>query len=313
MATYYYNLTYRCQSACVFCASDSTNAKVANMNLLDVVKSFDMLCLNNDDEIILNGGETTLHPDLIRVVRLASQTGASVTLFTNGRRLADRQFTEQLIDSGVDRISIPFYGTDEYEHELMTQSRNSFRQTMSGVHNLLDIRGKNDSPELELKCLMCRPCLNKNSGLVDFVAREFGKPDRFIISGLIFSEKLLSSAEQLVPSWEELIQYVNETYERTIQYSLNTILILLPLCILLPKLLDCYLGQVNSRRCRGKTNRSVSESDVDYVYFDIFHPGGVSATAPSQEQKHDFCKGCNLIHFCTVTKEFFDCTPLSRA
>lgn len=315
MATYYYNLTYACNSNCIFCASDysgciSNEATVSKyqMDLSDVINSFSKYSVGSGDMVIFNGGETTLYSDLLLAIQHASKTGADILLYTNGKRLADIEFAHELIASGIKRITIPLYGASDKQHDLLTQSRNSFINTITGIRNLFMIRDSHNFLEIELKCLMCRPCLDENPLIVDFIKNNLGHPDSFVISGLIFSKRFLRHRQKLVPTSSEFKDSVNRTLERTINNSFNTTLCYVPLCILDDNNLSFYLRQVVNGQ-----HISHKQFDIDNptVYFDIFHPDGrYDIVKVPRVIKHSDCQGCRLDSICNAYAKLIEEIPI---
>lgn len=69
--------------------------------------------LNNDPKpnMCFFGGEPTVHPDFLEIVRLARSYGFQVQLFTNGIRLADKKYCRDLCAMGL-QINFGFDGTE---------------------------------------------------------------------------------------------------------------------------------------------------------------------------------------------------------
>lgn len=277
------------------------------MLLSDIVRSFRERKVGPGDEIVLNGGEPTLYPELLSLLNHAVETGAKVILFTNGRRLSTTDFAEAIIATGVNRITIPLYGQSPIEHDSLTKSPGSFDQTLVGVQRLFEFKNAGSPIEIELKCLFCRPCLITNPQLVDFIAHEFGRPDRFVISGLIVSEKVLEQRSTLVPDWSELVVSANDTLKRAKTHSFNVVLSLFPLCALHEELLDFYLQQELARRlerliCTTQPYRNSSTS----IYFDPLYPCGLPSSEQADKVQHPRCRGCAISQYCHAKSGFLD-------
>jgi MoaA/NifB/PqqE/SkfB family radical SAM enzyme len=279
------------------------------MDLSDVINSFSKYSVGSGDAVIFNGGETTLHPDLLPAIQYASKAGADTTLYTNGKRLADIEFVHELIASGIKRITIPLYGVSDKHHDSLTQSQSSFTNTTKGIRNLFAIRDQHNLLEIELKCLMCKPCLDENPRIVDFINSDLGRPDSFVISGLIFSKRLLGHRQELVPNSNEFRDSVNRTLEKAINNSFNTMLCYIPLCILDDSNLSSYLGQVVNER----QHISLKQKDIDNptVYFDNFYPDGrYDVIKTPRVIKHSSCHDCRLDLVCNAYTKLIEEIPL---
>ena len=89
------------------------------------------------ENLILSGAEVTTCGDVDRYIRCAASLGwfKKIQIQTNGRRLADRAYLRQLIESGVSEFFISIHGLEEV-HDGITNRPGSFRETMAGIRNL---------------------------------------------------------------------------------------------------------------------------------------------------------------------------------
>jgi MoaA/NifB/PqqE/SkfB family radical SAM enzyme len=87
--------------------------------------------------LILSGAEVTTWNELERYVRFAAYLGwfKKIQIQTNGRRLSDASYLEQLIACGVNEFFVSVHGR-EGVHDDTTRVPGSFRQTMAGLRNL---------------------------------------------------------------------------------------------------------------------------------------------------------------------------------
>jgi radical SAM protein with 4Fe4S-binding SPASM domain len=109
------------------------------MSLQAAQSVIDLLLELGIEHCALVGGEPTLHPDLLPLIRYSSQKGMKVSIVTNGRRFADLRLCEEAIEAGVDRVSISIEGTTPSIHEKITQQSGSYRDTSSALRNFLSL------------------------------------------------------------------------------------------------------------------------------------------------------------------------------
>lgn len=84
-------------------------------------------------------GEPLLHPDLPRMVAYAKEVGVMDVYFnTNALRL-DEDMIKNLIDSGLDRISISFEGYEKSVYERYRVGSN-YETVVSNIENLMKIK-----------------------------------------------------------------------------------------------------------------------------------------------------------------------------
>lgn len=130
-------ITYRCNNACSHCY----NARPRNfpeMNTNEWKKVLDRLWDLKIPHVVFTGGEPTLRDDLPELVAYAEQKGLITGINTNGRRLADNEFFQRLIDAGLDHIQITLESHDPDIHDRMVVSKGAWNETVKGLRNVVD-------------------------------------------------------------------------------------------------------------------------------------------------------------------------------
>jgi uncharacterized radical SAM superfamily Fe-S cluster-containing enzyme len=93
--------TYRCNMHCHICFSDSdADSKKGQDPSIDDIKKM-IKSIRGKKKIGILGGEPTVRDDLPDIIRLFSQAGHQVHLYTNGLKLVDPAYAQKLKDSGV--------------------------------------------------------------------------------------------------------------------------------------------------------------------------------------------------------------------
>ena len=83
-------LTYGCNNECPHCYNEVDHLQMPSLPLNDWFAVLDRLGELGVPQLILTGGEATLHPDLPKVIKYADELGMVVGLNTNGRHLAHK-------------------------------------------------------------------------------------------------------------------------------------------------------------------------------------------------------------------------------
>lgn len=130
---------FHCNSACTFCiVQEGMNnyrgvpferfARIVEENLRS----------HKYDRVIFTGGEVTLEKSLLQFVTHARDSGAfrHVRLQTNGRKLADADYTRSLVDAGIDEFFVSLHGDTPSLHDAITQRPGSFDELIGGFENL---------------------------------------------------------------------------------------------------------------------------------------------------------------------------------
>ena len=137
-------LNYVCNSACSFCfierelglglrdTPEETLAAVFSTNRGRGERRFRRL--------ILSGAEATLRKDLPRVVERARSEGGFdvVRLQTNGRRLADRAYTKDLVSAGLTEFFVSVHAGSREVDSRLTRAPRSFDQMRRGLGSIRD-------------------------------------------------------------------------------------------------------------------------------------------------------------------------------
>jgi radical SAM protein with 4Fe4S-binding SPASM domain len=127
-------LTFRCQNNCVHCYAGGPHEgpELSTKQWKQVIEK-----LNEVGVFILTftGGEPTLRDDLPELVSYAQYKGVVTGLITNGRRLKDKAYVEQLEKSGLDFVQITLESFKPSVHDAMTCAEGSWKDTVVGIKN----------------------------------------------------------------------------------------------------------------------------------------------------------------------------------
>jgi radical SAM protein with 4Fe4S-binding SPASM domain len=130
-------LTYRCNDNCAHCynARPRDYPELATSAWLQIL---DILWDVGIPHVCFTGGEATLRSDLPELIDYAQSLGQITGLLSNGRRLSDRGYTQELAGVGLDHVQITVESHRPDIHDHMVAARGAWRQTISGLQNALD-------------------------------------------------------------------------------------------------------------------------------------------------------------------------------
>ncbi|MFT3713001.1 MAG: radical SAM protein [Archangium sp.] len=148
------NLTYVCNNHCTFCAVGTRTQLHGHPERqrehLERHRQQGVTMLDID------GGEPTLHPELIPLVRYARHLGyRKVNVTTNGRLLVYEDFAKRLVQSGLTTLLFSVHGPDAQSHAQQVGVAEAFEQTTAGILNALKFKPKQDV-ELGLNITLTR-------------------------------------------------------------------------------------------------------------------------------------------------------------
>jgi MoaA/NifB/PqqE/SkfB family radical SAM enzyme len=135
------NLTYQCNNHCVFCAVGDRSAGAGSAEThVRILREHAMRGIRLLD---LDGGEPTLVPHLLPLIRIARRLGFErVCVTTNGRRLSYESFARKLLESGITDLLISLHGPTADVHEKLTRCPGSFSQTVAGIENAVRLNAE---------------------------------------------------------------------------------------------------------------------------------------------------------------------------
>jgi radical SAM protein with 4Fe4S-binding SPASM domain len=197
-------ITRRCQNDCFYCfvfGRRDRYGRYAEMSLANFRRIVDELaaCVP-ETEFGLMGGEPTLHPQLIPMLRYVRDNTSYVIHFpTNGRRFSSRSYTRSFLDKAeVDGIQVSILSHRREVHDRMVGAGGAWKETVAGIKNLLR-EGMRISTNTTLTRLNAPDFLDTMEFLsslgVEFISFNLGTPicGEVRDSGLILGEREFAS------------------------------------------------------------------------------------------------------------------------
>ena len=131
------NVTYACNNRCTFCAV-GTRTQVDG----HPTRQREHLMRHRRRGVTMvdfDGGEPTLDPDLIGLIRYAKAIGYQrINVTTNGRMCAYPQYAKKLVQSGLTTLLFSIHGADARSHGHQVGVPEAFEQSMAGIEHCRD-------------------------------------------------------------------------------------------------------------------------------------------------------------------------------
>ena len=126
-----------CNVKCKFCYYiDSLTAK-NNKTTEEIKKDIEFLKSKGLNRLDFTGGEPTIRKDIVELVRYAISIGfKQVGVITNGFRMADENFSKELIDAGLNDCLFSLHGHNVEIHDKLTQLTGSFERIIKAMGNV---------------------------------------------------------------------------------------------------------------------------------------------------------------------------------
>ncbi|KPV65312.1 MAG: pyrroloquinoline quinone biosynthesis protein PqqE [Candidatus Bathyarchaeota archaeon BA1] len=206
-------LTYRCNNHCVHCYSGTATVS-RELSTEDWVRVIDRAYDLGIPQILYTGGEPTIREDLVDIVTHAEATGLVTGLVTNGRKLKDFNYVQQLVAAGLDYAQVTLESHQPEIHDGITQVSGSWNETVAGIQNLLK------TPiYTSINMTLNRQNLQYALESVDFLY-ELGVR-RFSCNGLIYAGKGLRVASTFAVDEKELIPTLKQIRDHAREYGMQ--------------------------------------------------------------------------------------------
>ena len=87
--------------------------------------------------IAFSGGEPTIHPDFIPMVREATRRGIYVAVATNGLAFASESFTDKALKAGLKYVEVSLDSTDPKVHDEFRGVKGAWELAVKGIKNVV--------------------------------------------------------------------------------------------------------------------------------------------------------------------------------
>jgi MoaA/NifB/PqqE/SkfB family radical SAM enzyme len=197
----------QCNNSCIFCAQADARRDKRPFDITKLYSFLETLDIK-EQSIAIVGGEPTIHNELPELIRLIRTLGATdVTLQTNARRLAYRNYADSLVGCKIDTLEISLHGSTAPMHDYHTRSEGSFRQTLRGIMNATDAK-----VPVVLSTTMTRSNYRHLPEMIRIASQAHVQRHIFRIVRALGSA--LEYRERVSPAMELVIPYLREAKRR---------------------------------------------------------------------------------------------------
>ncbi len=134
-------LTYNCNLKCPHCYVQEDITRGAKF--IDKEKVFRLIDEFEEAGIVelnITGGEASLHPDFVEIIRYATSKNLLVNLLTNGQNIYKKHLVDELLDCPLKELRISLYGNEEY-HDNFVGVAGAFKRSTEVLKELRKKKG----------------------------------------------------------------------------------------------------------------------------------------------------------------------------
>ena len=130
-------LTRACNNRCAFCL-DELSREGEVVPEPEVAREIHGGRERGAERLILSGGEPTIHPAFLRLIREGRRAGyGHIQVVSNGRMFAYPKLLAGAIRAGLNEVTISVHGPDAETHDELVGVPGAFEQTMAGLRAAL--------------------------------------------------------------------------------------------------------------------------------------------------------------------------------
>lgn len=233
----YLALGYACNERCRCCPLVHKNDREKFISFDRLLQEADQMVSYGVTDVTLSGGEPTLHPDIIQLVKHFHDNKIGVHILSNGERFSDIAFADEFLKlcmEGRLTVTTTFHSWNAIEHEYQNGSQGSFLRSLNGL-KYLDRNGLQVS---------IKHCITKNNyqyltTYLRFVLESFSSQAEIQFWGIDLYGMEREQAQENFVDFQLIRPYIQEAVDifeasgRARRQALN--INNLPLCMC-----DCY-------------------------------------------------------------------------
>jgi MoaA/NifB/PqqE/SkfB family radical SAM enzyme len=204
------HLTDICNSKCSFCIVDSPFTPDDTISRKRVSTFLRDNAGKGYEAVNIHGGEPTIRRDFLDILDEIRELGyPTVTLQTNGRKLARMAYARELVDRGVSLFIVSMHGATALTQDRISQALGSFEQAVQGIKNVKELGAK-----VRTNSVVCKDNFTEIPDIAD-LCMDLGA-DHVNLSALHTSGTALRNFWEVTPRYQEIQPYVFEAVDRVV-------------------------------------------------------------------------------------------------
>lgn len=163
-----WNITKACNFKCIHCYENAGKKADDELTTDEIIDGIDKLSRLGVASIAFSGGEPTVHPGIINLIKHASEDGMYVSMATNGFKTSKIERAKEFADAGLEFVQISLDGLNPETHDNFRGVPNSWNRAVQSIKNFLEL-----GVFVEVSTTVTQENYDEIPGMIDFM-RELG-------------------------------------------------------------------------------------------------------------------------------------------
>ena len=132
---------YQCNNKCAFCVQGDKRTYLPTKDLRVITDSLEEAFAKGQREVVITGGEPTVHPKFLEIVKVARKIGFErIQIQTNGRTFSSMPLCLKTIAAGANEFSPALHGPTAEIHDELICAPGGFVQVVRAIKNLKKLK-----------------------------------------------------------------------------------------------------------------------------------------------------------------------------
>ena len=288
-------LGLRCDVRCKFCYDEHINTgdKIW-IRFEDACRALDKFRYYYQNGFIdFMGGEPTLHPQILKIVKYSAEIGLSPTVITHGMHLSDPERAKAYADAGIHDFLVSIHGIGKTVAMIHGRGQNNFDRQMRALDNLRSLK-----VPFRFNCTVIRDNLDQLEAIAELASEKGARVVNFLTFNPYF-EWSKNPEIDFQARHSEIATYLAKAIDKCMELGVEANVRYMPLCQLPGREKHVYTG----------FQLPYDSHEWDYnSWYDFGHPGIPSPewyleASRKQQQRHHYlhvpaCADCAAKAIC---------------